>query len=203
MLQTISPVAGSVYVERETATAGQIDETLALARKAQSEWKEYPVAKRAEWCSRMVDAFVVQKDRIAAEITWQMGRPIRYTPLEVLRFEERARYIISAAGKALTDVQVEPLTGFTRFIRRDPVGGGVLAMTRELAVIHARENIRVNALCPGPLRTKLLTKFLNTEEKRQRRMVHIPMGRFGEAREMASSALFLASDESSYLKGAM
>ena len=80
--------------------------------------------------------------------------------------------------------------------------GGVLAMTRELAIIHARENIRVNALCPGPLRTELLMKFLNTEEKRQRRLVHIPMGRFGEAKEMAFSALFLASDESSYMTGA-
>ena len=74
-------------------------------------------------------------------------------------------------------------------------------MTRELAVIYARENIRVNALCPGPLRTELLMKFLNTEEKRQRRLVHIPMGRFGEAKEMAYAALYLASDESSYVTG--
>ena len=79
--------------------------------------------------------------------------------------------------------------------------GGVLSMTRELAVIHARENIRVNALCPGPLRTELLMKFLNTEAKKQRRLVHIPLGRFGEAREIASAALFLASDESSYVTG--
>lgn len=79
--------------------------------------------------------------------------------------------------------------------------GAVLALTRELAVIHARENIRVNALCPGPLRTELLMKFLNTEEKKQRRLVHIPMGRFGEAREMASAALFLASNESSFVTG--
>lgn len=79
--------------------------------------------------------------------------------------------------------------------------GAVLAMSRELAVIHARENIRVNALCPGPLRTDLLMKFLNTEAKKQRRLVHIPMGRFGEAREMADAALFLASDESSYMTG--
>jgi len=79
--------------------------------------------------------------------------------------------------------------------------GGVLAMTRELAVIHARENIRVNALCPGPLRTELLMKFLDTEEKKQRRLVHIPMGRFGEAREMAQAALYLASDESSFVTG--
>ncbi|MCB9273017.1 MAG: glucose 1-dehydrogenase [Lewinellaceae bacterium] len=79
--------------------------------------------------------------------------------------------------------------------------GAVLSMTRELAIIHARENIRVNALCPGPLRTELLMKFLNTEEKKQRRLVHIPMGRFGEAREMAAAVLYLASDESSYVTG--
>jgi NAD(P)-dependent dehydrogenase (short-subunit alcohol dehydrogenase family) len=79
--------------------------------------------------------------------------------------------------------------------------GAVLSMTRELAVIHARENIRANALCPGPLKTKLLMDFLDTEEKRERRLVHIPMGRFGEASEMAKAALFLASDESSYLTG--
>jgi NAD(P)-dependent dehydrogenase (short-subunit alcohol dehydrogenase family) len=79
--------------------------------------------------------------------------------------------------------------------------GAVLAMTRELAVVHARENIRVNALCPGPLRTELLMKFLDTEEKKHRRLVHIPMGRFGEAAEMAKAALWLASDESSYVTG--
>jgi len=79
--------------------------------------------------------------------------------------------------------------------------GGVLAMTRELAVIHARENIRVNALCPGPLRTEMLMSFLNTEAKKQRRLVHIPMGRFGLAKEIAYAALYLASDESSYVTG--
>lgn len=79
--------------------------------------------------------------------------------------------------------------------------GGVLAMTRELAVVHARENIRVNALCPGPLKTELLMSFLDTEEKKQRRLVHVPMGRFGEAKEMAQAALYLASDESSYVTG--
>lgn len=80
--------------------------------------------------------------------------------------------------------------------------GGVLALSRELAVVHARQNIRVNALCPGPLRTELLMKYLDTEAKRQRRLVHIPMGRFGEAAEIARAALFLASDESSYITGA-
>lgn len=80
--------------------------------------------------------------------------------------------------------------------------GGVLALTRELAIVHARQNIRVNALCPGPLRTELLMKFLDTDAKKARRLVHVPIGRFGEAREMAQAALFLASDESSYITGA-
>jgi NAD(P)-dependent dehydrogenase (short-subunit alcohol dehydrogenase family) len=79
--------------------------------------------------------------------------------------------------------------------------GAVLAMTRELAIIHARQKIRVNALCPGPLKTELLMAFLNTEAKKQRRLVHIPKGRFGEAEEIAKAALFLASDDSSYITG--
>lgn len=80
--------------------------------------------------------------------------------------------------------------------------GGVVSLTQELAVYHAREHIRVNALCPGPLHTELLMKFLDTAEKKNRRLVHLPMGRFGYAEEMAKAALFLASDESSYTNGA-
>ncbi|HMS87646.1 MAG TPA: SDR family oxidoreductase [Acidimicrobiales bacterium] len=79
--------------------------------------------------------------------------------------------------------------------------GAVLSMTREIAVIYARQGIRANALCPGPVLTPLLAKYLNTDERRNRRLVHIPMGRFGEAEEMVNGALFLASDESSYMTG--
>jgi len=79
--------------------------------------------------------------------------------------------------------------------------GAVLSMTREIAVIYARQGIRANALCPGPVLTPLLAKYLSDEEKRQRRLVHIPMGRFGTAEEMVQGALFLASDESSFMTG--
>jgi NAD(P)-dependent dehydrogenase (short-subunit alcohol dehydrogenase family) len=79
--------------------------------------------------------------------------------------------------------------------------GAVLALTRELAVVHARENIRVNALCPGPLKTEMLMKFLDTDEKKQRRLVHVPIGRFGEAKEIARAALFLVSDDASFVTG--
>lgn len=80
--------------------------------------------------------------------------------------------------------------------------GAVLALTRELAIVHARENFRFNNLCPAPLNTPLLQDWLGDDkEKRHRREIHFPMGRFGEAIEQAQAVLFLASDESSFVNG--
>ena len=79
--------------------------------------------------------------------------------------------------------------------------GAVLAMTREIAVEYARKGIRCNALCPGPIETPLLMQLLSDEEQKQRRFIHIPMGRLGQAEELAKAALFLASDDSSYMTG--
>jgi NAD(P)-dependent dehydrogenase (short-subunit alcohol dehydrogenase family) len=79
--------------------------------------------------------------------------------------------------------------------------GGVLAMTREIAVEYARKGIRANALCPGPVRTPLLEDLLKDPDARERRLVHIPMGRLAEAEEIARAVLFLASPESSYVTG--
>ena len=113
-------------------------------------------------------------------------------------------YLLEAGGGSVINVAsfVATLGAATPQIAYTASKGAVLAMTREIAVIHARQGVRVNALSPGPVRTALLEKFLSTEEKRRRRLVHIPMGRFGEAREIAAAALFLASDESSYITGA-
>ena len=80
--------------------------------------------------------------------------------------------------------------------------GAVLAMTREIAVEYARKGVRCNALCPGPIETPLLMQLLSDDAKRQRRFVHIPMGRLGRAEELAKAALFLASDDSSFMTGA-
>lgn len=77
--------------------------------------------------------------------------------------------------------------------------GAVIAMSRELAICYAKQGIRVNSLCPGPLNTPLLQEFLDSEEKKTRRTVHLPSGRFGEAIEQAKAAVFLASDESTYI----
>ncbi|HYC15064.1 MAG TPA: aldehyde dehydrogenase family protein, partial [Stellaceae bacterium] len=121
-LQTHSPVDGSLYVERPLASEAEIAAALTRARTAQREWASLEVAERAAAVSRFVDAFVAMKADVAREITWQMGRPIRYTPGEVGGFEERARYMIAAAPQALADLDVGPKPGFRRFIRRVPLG---------------------------------------------------------------------------------
>ena len=80
--------------------------------------------------------------------------------------------------------------------------GGVLAMTREIAVEYGRQGIRANSLCPGPIATPMLEELMSDPDRRARRLVHIPMGRLGQAEELAKAALFLASDESSFMTGA-
>jgi acyl-CoA reductase-like NAD-dependent aldehyde dehydrogenase len=121
-LKCISPVDGSVYVERALATGAEISAALARARAAQGGWAATPVAERAAVLGRAVDAFVAKTDEIATELTWQMGRPVGQAPGEVRGFEERARYMIGAAAGALADVEAAPRDGFRRFIRRQPVG---------------------------------------------------------------------------------
>ena len=120
--RTISPVDGRVYVERELADARQVEAALARAERAAPGWRATPVEKRIETLSRAVDLFVARKAQIAEEITWQMGRPIRHSPLEVGGFEERARYMLEIAPSALADVDVGEKPGFLRFIRREPLG---------------------------------------------------------------------------------
>jgi acyl-CoA reductase-like NAD-dependent aldehyde dehydrogenase len=121
--QIISPVDGSVYVERDLATPQQIETTLEKASKAWQEWRTLSVRERADYCTRMVEHVISNVDDIATELSWQMGRPIAYTPFEIKRgFAERSSYMISVAEKALEDVEVEPKEGFTRFIRREPLG---------------------------------------------------------------------------------
>jgi acyl-CoA reductase-like NAD-dependent aldehyde dehydrogenase len=121
-LKCITPVDGSVYVERLLADQAQIEGTLERARKAAAEWRHVPVRERQKLLTRAVDAFVSNKPKIAEEISSQMGRPISQSPGEVRGFEERARYMIEVAPESLKDLDVGEKSGFHRFIRRDPVG---------------------------------------------------------------------------------
>ena len=120
--KTVSPVDGSIYCERQLASTAQIDTALDLAVKAQRAWRMVPVTDRAKICSRFCSAFESKRDEIARELTWQMGRPIRYAPNEVNGMLERARYMIDIAGEALADRDAGPKEGFRRFVRREPLG---------------------------------------------------------------------------------
>lgn len=121
-LKCISPVDGSVYVERPLAAGVQARAAVRRARAAQVEWKKRPVAERQTLLSRAVDKFVGNADEISSEISWQMGRPVSQTPGEVRGFEERARHMIRIAPAVLADVDAGPKAGFHRFIRREPLG---------------------------------------------------------------------------------
>jgi len=120
--KTVSPVDGSVYVERPLAEEAEVAKAIEAARSAQAEWRYVPVAERAALLTKFVDEMVGMKQKIAEELSWQMGRPITQSPGEVGGFEERARYMIEVAEEALADVQVGDKAGFTRFIRRVPLG---------------------------------------------------------------------------------
>jgi acyl-CoA reductase-like NAD-dependent aldehyde dehydrogenase len=120
--KTISPIDGSVYCERPLADGTQIDAALDKAVSAQRLWRGIPVEQRAAICLRFCEAFESKTDAIAQELTWQMGRPIRYTPNEVRGMLERARYMIGIAGEALADIDAGPKENFRRFVRREPLG---------------------------------------------------------------------------------
>lgn len=119
---TLSPVDGSVVAERPLSDISDINQALAKAEKAQLEWQSTALEERQNICSKAVDYFVAQKDDIASEITWQMGRPVKYSAGEVAGFEERARYMIEASSEALKLVTIPEKKGFTRYICKEALG---------------------------------------------------------------------------------
>jgi acyl-CoA reductase-like NAD-dependent aldehyde dehydrogenase len=122
-IRTISPVDGSVYAERSLASDAEIEATLAKAKQSQREWKQVPISERAAICRRAVASLVERATQLGTEITWQMGRPIRYSPMEIRNgFQERALYMIDVAQAELADREIEPKDNFRRFIRNEPVG---------------------------------------------------------------------------------
>jgi acyl-CoA reductase-like NAD-dependent aldehyde dehydrogenase len=120
--RTVSPIDGSVYVERPLATRAEIDRALDAARKAFAGWRTVPVAERAAILTKAVDHFVARGPAIAEEITRQMGRPLAHSPGEVRGFAERARHMIAIGPEALGEIGVGEKASFNRFIRREPLG---------------------------------------------------------------------------------
>lgn len=121
--QTISPVDGSVYVERYFADEQEIERKLAKVKKSQKEWQATSITERVIICRKVVDYFLENIDALQEELTWQMGRPIQYAGFEISNgFRERAEHMIKIAEESLADIAVDEPSGFHRFIRKEPLG---------------------------------------------------------------------------------
>jgi len=121
-IQLISPVDGSIYVERRCASDAQIATALSAATATQQQWKHTALSERAALCTRLVEAMLAMREEIVPELAWQMGRPVRYGAGELRGFEERARHMIAIAPQALAPIEPEAKAGFRRYIRREPLG---------------------------------------------------------------------------------
>ena len=145
--QIISPIDGSVVAERELASDSVVEAILHTAQAAQTVWRATAIADRIRLCEAMISHLEASVTDIAAEISWQMGRPVRYTPNEILRgAQERARYMMSIATEELADVSVPPVDGFTKYIERTPVGTVLIVAPWNYPYLTA-----INSLIPALL----------------------------------------------------
>ena len=143
----ISPVDGSVIAERELASDSLTESVLERAHEAQTVWRNTSIAERVRLCEAMVQHLEKNAADIATEISWQMGRPVRYTPNEILRgAQERARYMMSIAESELADLAVPEVPGFTKFVRRTPVGTVLIVAPWNYPYLTA-----INSLVPALL----------------------------------------------------
>ena len=143
----ISPADGSLVAERELATPTHVESILANAAAARDTWRRTPIIERVAKCEAMVRYLEENVGLIAHEISMSMGRPIRYTPNEILRgAQERARYMISIAAGELADIEVPQVDGFKKFIRRDPVGTVLIVAPWNYPFLTA-----INSLVPALL----------------------------------------------------
>lgn len=145
-LQCISPIDGSVYVERHLASNPEIQATLARAELAQQTWKRTPLRERIAIGRRAIDAFAARESQLAEELCWMMGRPIRYAAGEIRGFVERASHMADIAEGSLADIRLPDKAGFTRFIRREPLGLALIIAPWNYPYLTA-----VNAVMPALL----------------------------------------------------
>ncbi|MEN8117111.1 MAG: aldehyde dehydrogenase family protein [Bacteroidota bacterium] len=120
--QVISPIDGSVYTECQLHSQADIEKVLTSAKQAQCSWRDLTVAERKPYIEKFITSFESLNDRISEELTWQMGRPISYSPFEVRGTIERATGMLDLADKKLSDVLVDEISGFNRYIKREPLG---------------------------------------------------------------------------------
>ncbi|POA18729.1 aldehyde dehydrogenase [Pseudomonas sp. FW300-N1A1] len=179
-VQLISPVDGRVYVERQCADAAQIEQALAAAATAQERWKRRPLSERAVLCNAAVDAMLSMQDQIVPELAWQMGRPVRFGAGELRGFAERARYMIAIAADALAAVEPEPVSGFRRTIKREPLGTVLVVAPWNYPYLTAVNTIIPALMAGNSVILKHATQTLLVGERfaEALRRAHLPTGLF-------------------------
>jgi NAD(P)-dependent dehydrogenase (short-subunit alcohol dehydrogenase family) len=185
---------GGAFVQTDVTDAEQVEGMYASAREALG---RIDVLFNNAGISPNDDASVLDTSAEA----WQRVQDVNLKSVFLCCKHGIPHLLESGGGSVINTASFVAVMGAaTSQISYTASKGGVLAMSRELGVEFARRGVRVNALCPGPVNTPLLQElYAKDEEAAQRRLVHLPMGRFAEAREIANGALFLASDESSYV----
>ena len=190
----VAEEVGGTFVRVDVVSKEDVD---ALFRTAKETYGSVDIAFNNAGISPPEDDSILDTDLDA----WRKVQEVNLTSVYLCckaalpyMLEQRSGSIINTASF------VAVMGAATSQISYSASTGGVLSMSRELGVQFAREGVRVNALCPGPVNTPLLQElFAKDEERAARRLVHVPMGRFGEPEEMANAVLFLASDESSFI----
>jgi NAD(P)-dependent dehydrogenase (short-subunit alcohol dehydrogenase family) len=186
--------AGDLTIEADVTDSAQVE---GMYRRAREEFGRIDVLFNNAGISPNDDASVLDTSLEA----WQRVQDVNLKSVFLCCKHGIPHLLESGGGSVINTASFVAVMGAaTSQISYTASKGGVLSLSRELGVEFARQGVRVNALCPGPVNTPLLQElFAKDPEKAARRLVHLPMGRFAEAREIANGALFLASDESSYV----
>ena len=186
--------AGGVFVQADVSNADDVTRAFAVAHET---YGSVDIAFNTAGISPPDDDSIVDTELEA----WRRVQEVNLTSV-YLCCREAIRYMREQGKGSIINTAsfVAVMGSATSQISYTASKGGVLALSRELGVQFAREGIRVNALCPGPVNTPLLTElFAADPERAARRLVHVPMGRFAEATEIAAAAAFLASDDASFI----
>jgi NAD(P)-dependent dehydrogenase (short-subunit alcohol dehydrogenase family) len=192
--EEVAKEVDGTYVHADVTDKAQVD---ALFRTAKDTYGSVDVAFNNAGISPPEDASILDTDLDA----WRRVQEVNLTSV-YLCCQAALPYMLQQRRGSIINTSsfVAVMGAATSQISYSASKGGVLSMSRELGVQFARDGVRVNALCPGPVNTPLLRElFASDPERAARRLVHVPMGRFGEAEEMANAVLFLASDESSFV----
>jgi NAD(P)-dependent dehydrogenase (short-subunit alcohol dehydrogenase family) len=195
--QVVAELGGAevaAYVHVDVTSKDQVD---ALFRTAKDTYGSVDIAFNNAGISPPEDDSILDTDLEA----WRRVQEVNLTSVYLCCKAALPYMLEQKRGSIINTASFVAVMGAaTSQISYSASKGGVLSMTRELGVQFARDGVRVNALCPGPVNTPLLKElFAKDEERAARRLVHVPMGRFGEPEEMANAVLFLASDESSFM----